>query len=171
MEKGMHYITVSFPKINKNLPIHNNFEFNQNEFNFRVGVYSTNKDVKIEEVEDGNEVGDFIFDSIEYNSEEKFYFAQEGETSSWRTIDFNNDRKDFGYFYYKNNSDAFIKERIEISSLQNVNCIPLLNGGYFMGKNGEEIKEEEQKQKSNKLQIKEIQRRRHIMMIKIQMIK
>ena len=40
-----------------------------------------------------------------------------------------------------------------------------------MGKNGEEIKEEEQKQKSNKLQIKEIQRRRHIMMIKIQMIK
>ena len=101
MEKGMHYITVSFPKINKNLPIHNNFEFNQNEFNFRVGVYSTNKDVKIEEVEDGNEVGDFIFDSIEYNSEEKFYFAQEGETSSWRTIDFNNDRKDFGYFIIK----------------------------------------------------------------------
>ena len=37
---------------------------------------------------------------------------------------------------------------MEISSLQNVNIIPLLNEGYFMGKNGEEIKEEEQKPKS-----------------------
>ena len=151
MEKGIYYIAVSFPKINKNLPIQNSFEFNQNEFNFRVGVYSTNKDLKLEEVEDGNEVGDFIFDSIAYNAEkneDKYYFAQEGEPSSWRTIDFNNDRKGFGYIYYKNNSDAFIRERMEISSLQNVNIIPLLNEGYFMGKNGEEIKEEEQKPKS-----------------------
>ena len=151
MEKGIYYVVVSFPKINKNLPIQNSFEFNQNEFNFRVGVYSTNKDLKLEEVEDGNEVGDFIFDSIAYNAEkneDKYYFAQEGEPISWRTIDFNNDRKGFGYIYYKNNSDAFIRERMEISSLQNVNIIPLLNEGYFMSKNGEEIQEEEQKPKS-----------------------
>ena len=151
MEKGIYYVSVSFPKINKSLPLQSSFEFNQNEFNFRVGVYSTNKDLKLEEVEDGNEVGDFIFDSIAYNAEkneDKYYFAQEGEPSSWRTIDFNNDRKGFGYIYYKNNSDAFIRERMEISSLQNVNIIPLLNEGYFMGKNGEEIKEEEQKPKS-----------------------
>ena len=151
MENGIYYVSVSFPKINKSLPLQSSFEFNQNEFNFRVGVYSTNKDLKLEEVEDGNEVGDFIFDSIAYNAEkneEKYYFAQEGEPSSWRTIDFNNDRKGFGYIYYKNNSDAFIRERMEISSLQNVNIIPLLNEGYFMSKNGEEIKEEEQKPKS-----------------------
>jgi len=151
MEKGIYYVSVSFPKINKSLPLQSSFEFHQNEFNFRVGVYSTNKDLKLEEVEDGNEVGDFIFDSIAYNAEkneEKYYFAQEGEPSSWRTIDFNNDRKGFGYIYYKNNSDAFIRERMEISSLQNVNIIPLLNEGYFMSKNGEEIKEEEQKPKS-----------------------
>ena len=151
MEKGIYYVSVSFPKINKSLPLQSSFEFNQNEFNFRVGVYSTNKDLKLEEVEDGNEVGDFIFDSIAYNAEkneDKYYFAQEGEPSSWRTIDFNNDRKGFGYIYYKNNSDAFIRERMEISSLQNVNIIPLLNEGYFMSKKGEEIIEEEQKPKS-----------------------
>ena len=151
MEKGIYYVAVSFPKINKSLPLQSNFEFNQNEFNFRVGVYSTNKDVKLEEVEDANELGDFIFDSIAYNAEkneEKYYFAQEGEPSSWRTIDFNNDRKGFGYIYYKNNSDAFIKERMEISSLQNVNIIPLLNEGYFMSKSGEQVLEEEPKPKS-----------------------
>ena len=37
---------------------------------------------------------------------------------------------------------------MEITSLQNVNIIPLLNEGYFIGKNEEEIKEEEQKPKS-----------------------
>jgi len=151
MEKGIYYVAVSFPKINKSLPLQSNFEFNQNEFNFRVGVYSTNKDVKLEEVEDANELGDFIFDSIAYNAEkndEKYYFAQEGEPSSWRTIDFNNDKKGFGYIYYKNNSDAFIKERMEISSLQNVNIIPLLNEGYFMSKSGEQVLEEEPKPKS-----------------------
>ena len=77
------------------------------------------------------------------SDEEKYYFAQEGETNSWRTIDFNNDRKGFGYIFYKNNSDAYIKERMEISSLQNINIIPILNEGYFMCKKGEEIKEEE----------------------------
>jgi hypothetical protein len=37
---------------------------------------------------------------------------------------------------------------MEISSLQNVNIIPLLNEGNFLSKKGEEIIEEEQKPKS-----------------------
>ena len=146
MEKGAYYVSVSFPKINKNEPLQNSFEFNQTEFNFRVGVYSTHKDAKLQEIEDKNELGDFIFDTISDNAEkneEKYYFAQEGEPNSWRAIDFNNDRKGFGYIFYKNNSDAYIKERMEISSLQNINIIPILNEGYFMCKKGEEIKEEE----------------------------
>ena len=146
MEKGTYYVSVSFPKINKNEPLQNSFEFNQTEFNFRVGVYSTHKDAKLQEIEDKNELGDFIFDTISDNAEkneEKYYFAQEGEPNSWRAIDFNNDRKGFGYIFYKNNSDAYIKERMEISSLQNINIIPILNEGYFMCKKGEEIKEEE----------------------------
>ena len=149
MEKATYYVAVSFPKMNKSAPLQDHFEFNQSEFSFRVGVYSTNKDVKFSEVEDSNEIGDFLFDSIADNAEkneEKYYFAQEGEPTSYRVIYFNNDKKGFGYIYYKNNSDAYIKERMEITSLQNINIIPLLNNGYFMSRKDEEVKEEEKEE-------------------------
>ena len=153
MEKGTYFISVSFPKINKNAPLQENFECNQTEISFRVGVYSTNKDVKFQEVEDKSEVRDFLFDSIAdiaEKNEEKYYFAQEGEPSSWRAIYFDNDKRGFGYIFYKNNSDAYIKERVEISSLQNVNILPLLKDGYFMSRKGEESKEEEREEKKPK---------------------
>ena len=157
MEKATYYIAVSFPKMDKNSPIQDHFETNQTEFSFRVGIYSTNKDVKFEEVEDKNEVGDFIFDAIRDNAEkneDKYYFAQEGEPSSYRVIYFNNDKKGFGYIYYKNNSDAYIKERMEITSLQNINIIPLLSYGYFMCRKGEEVNEEEKDPKTKQNVVK-----------------
>ncbi len=157
MEKATYYIAVSFPKMDKNSPIQDHFETNQTEFSFRVGIYSTNKDVKFEEVEDKNEVGDFIFDAIRDNAEkneDKYYFAQEGEPSSYRVIYFNNDKKGFGYIYYKNNSDAYIKERMEITSLQNINIIPLLSYGYFMCRKGEEVNEEEKDPKTKQNAVK-----------------
>ena len=42
---------------------------------------------------------------------------------------------------YKNTSDAYIKERIEVSSLKNVNIIPLLQDGFFIS-NPDLIEEE-----------------------------
>ena len=153
LEKGTYYVSVSFPKVNKNDPLQGSIEFNQNEFNFRVGVYSTNKDIKFSEIEDQKEVGDFIFEAIADNAEkneEKYHFAQEGEPNSWRTIYFDNDRKGFGYIFYNNNSDAYIKERIEISSLINVNIIPFLRDGYFMSLKGEELNEEKNEEKKPK---------------------
>ena len=156
MVKGTYYVNVIFPKLNKNESLHNNLEFNQTEFSFRIGVYSTIKDIKLMEIDDNLEIGDFIFNVLAENAEkneEKYCFAQEGEPTSWRTIHFDNDKKGFGYIFYKNNSDAYIKERIEISSLQNVNIIPLLKEGYFMCKNGEE-KLEDQKEEE-KLKVKQ----------------
>ena len=85
MEKGLYYVAVSFPKLNKNDPLQSKFEINQSEFSFRVGVYSTNKDVKFQEIEDNSEVEDFIFSAIADNAEkneDKYYFAQEGEPNS-----------------------------------------------------------------------------------------
>ena len=63
MEKGTYYVSVSFPKLNKIAPLQNNFEFNQTEFNFRVAVYSTNKDVKSEEISENKEFNDFVYDT------------------------------------------------------------------------------------------------------------
>ena len=145
MEKGIYYMAVSFPKNNqKNNFLQENCEFNQTEFSFRVGVYSSVKDVKFSPIEDKKEIGNFLYytllDTAEKN-EDKYFFAQEGEPNSWRCINFNNDKNGFGYIFYKNTSDAYIKERIEVSSLKNVNIIPLLQDGFFIS-NPDLIEEE-----------------------------
>ena len=147
MEKGVYYMSVSFPKFNKNNILQEKSEYNQSEFNFRVGVYSSIKEIKFNQIEDKSEINDYIYytilNSAENNEEDKYYFAQEGEPTSYRSINFNNDKSGFGYIFYKNESDAYIKERIEVSSLNNVNIIPILKDGYFMlNPNLEETKEE-----------------------------
>ena len=155
MEKGIYYMVVSFPKNNpKNNFIQENCEFNQTEFSFRVGVYSSIKDIKFSPIEDQTEIENFLYytllDTAEKN-EDKYFFAQEGEPNSWRCINFNNDKNGFGYIFYKNMSDAYIKERIEVTSLKNVNIIPLLQDGFFISNPNiieEETKTEESKPKS-----------------------
>ena len=158
MEKGVYYISVSFPKNNnKNNILQENYEYNQTEFSFRIGVYSSIKDIKFTPIEDKSEIEDYFYYTIldaEQKNDDKYYFAQEGEPNSWRSINFNNDKNGFGYIFYKNNSDAYIKERIEISSLKNVNIIPMLKDGYFMQnpnlEQSEEIKEEIKPKSKNK---------------------
>ena len=155
MEKGIYYMSVSFPKINKNNFLQEKPDFNQTEFSFRVGVYSSIKEIKFNEIEDKSEIEDFLYYTIlhsaEKNEEDKYYFAQEGEPSSYRSINFNNDKNGFGYIFYNNDSDAYIKERIEVSSLKNVNMIPMLKDGYFIQNPNfkEEIKEEPQPKSKN----------------------
>ena len=158
MEKGVYYISVSFPKNNnKNNILQENYEYNQTEFSFRIGVYSSIKDIKFTPIEDKSEIEDYFYYTIldaEQKNDDKYYFAQEGEPNSWRSINFNNDKNGFGYIFYKNNSDAYIKERIEISSLKNVNIIPMLKDGYFLQnpnlEQSEEIKEEIKPKSKNK---------------------
>ena len=158
MEKGVYYISVSFPKNNnKNNILQENYEYNQTEFSFRIGVYSSIKDIKFTPIEDKSEIEDYFYYTIldaEQKNDDKYYFAQEGEPNSWRSINFNNDKNGFGYIFYKNNSDAYIKERIEISSLKNVNIVPMLKDGYFMQnpnlEQSEEIKEEIKPKSKNK---------------------
>ena len=158
MEKGVYYISVSYPKNNnKNNILQENYEYNQTEFSVRIGVYSSIKDIKFTPIEDKSEIEDYFYYTIldaEQKNDDKYYFAQEGEPNSWRSINFNNDKNGFGYIFYKNNSDAYIKERIEISSLKNVNIIPMLKDGYFMQnpnlEQSEEIKEEIKPKSKNK---------------------
>ena len=140
IEKGTYYIVVSFPKINRSSPVLNELEFDNKNYNFRVGVYSNIKNLKINEVEDKSEIENFIYDIIEdraVKNNEKYSFAQEGEPSSYRCIEFENDGTGFGYIFYKNNSDGYIREKIELTTLDNVNLIPILNDGYFMCKKEE----------------------------------
>ena len=143
MEKGDYYMVVTFPKNNKNNLVQEKNEYNQTEFSFRIGVYSSIKDIKFTPLlDDKSEIDDYMFYTLlnrAQNDEEKYFFAQEGEPTSWRTINFNNDKNGLGYIFYNNESDAYIKERIEISSIKNVNIIPLLKNGFFIS-NPSEVK-------------------------------
>ena len=136
MEPGTYYIAVTFPKENKNFEMGNNLESKKfDKLSFRAGVYSNIKDAKIEdkiEENEKNDINDFVFNIISQlakENPEKYHFADEGENSSYRVINFDNNKSGYGYLYYNNNSDAFLRERIQLTSLVNVNLIPILKNG------------------------------------------
>ena len=142
---GTYYIAVTFPKAGAGFALQQNFENIDYDVNFRVGVYSSQKQLNVEGLNEKEieEVSGFAFEMVSNlanENKDKYYFAQEGEPKSFRVINFDNNSKGFGYIYYKNESDAFLRERAEISSLQNVVIIPFLKNGYCISEEKEEEK-------------------------------
>ena len=136
MEQGTYYIAVTFPKETKNFEINTLEAQKFDKLSFRVGIYSNLKDATIQDIDENekNDINDFVFNIISQlanENPEKYRFANEGENSSWRVINFDNNRNGYGYIYYDNNSDAFLRERVKITSLVNVNLIPILKEGKF----------------------------------------
>ena len=141
MTKGTYYIVVTFPKNKNEFDIPNQFEYKPFEkMTYRVGIYSPFDSLNINEIteKDKQTLGNFFDDLITVQAEglpkdEKYFFANEGEKTSWRALKFDDDTKSgYGYIYYNNNSDAFIREKIRIVELYNVNIIPMLKKGQFM---------------------------------------
>ena len=142
---GTYYIAVTFPKSGAGFALQQNFENIDYDVNFRVGVYSSQKQLNVEPLTEKEieEVSGFAFEMVSNlanENKDKYYFAQEGEAKSFRVINFDNNTNGFGYIYYKNESDAFLRERAEISSLQNVVIIPFLKNGYCISEEREEEK-------------------------------
>ena len=147
MTPGTYYIAVTFPRPGAGFALQQNFENIDYDINFRVGVYSTQKQLNVEGLneKEAEDVSGFAFEMVSNlanENKDKYYFAQEGEAKSFRVINFDNNTNGFGYIYYKNDSDAFLRERAEISSLQNVIIIPFLKNGYCISDEKEEEPEE-----------------------------
>ena len=145
---GTYYISVTFPQPNPGFSLQQNFENIDFDINFRVGVYSSQKQLNIEplnekEIEEVSGFGFEIVENLAKENKDKYYFAHEGEAKSFRVINFDNNPCGFGYIYYKNDSDAYLRERAEISSLQNVILIPFMKNGFLVSDNKEEKKEQE----------------------------
>ena len=150
MTPGTYYIAVTYPTPLAGFSLQQNFENIDFDINFRVGVYSSQKQLNIEPLNEKEieEVSGFAFEVVENLAKannDKYYFAHEGEAKSYRVINFDNNNCGFGYIYYKNDSDAFLRERAEISSLQNVIIIPFLKNGFLVSNEKEKEKEPEQK--------------------------
>ena len=148
MTPGVYYIAVTFPKEKNNFDINDNFEGNNFEkFSFRLGLYTNDKNLKIEDSseEEKKEIKNYIFNmlsQIAKENKEKYKFSNEGENNTFRVINFESNRNGFGYIYYENNSDAYLRERAEITSLINLNIIPIMKSGQFKKENKEKEDEE-----------------------------
>ena len=147
---GTYYISVTFPVPNPGFSLQQNFENIDFDINFRVGVYSSQKQLNIEplnekEIEEVSGFGFEIVENLAKDNQDKYYFAHEGEAKSYRVINFDNNSCGFGYIYYKNDSDAYLRERAEISSLQNVILIPFLKNGFLVSSEKEKEQKEPEK--------------------------
>ena len=60
------------------------------------------------------------------------YFALDGEPDLWRAVKLDNDRRGYGYIRYKNNSEAFLKDKLKFLAFKNITIIPFLEEGYFL---------------------------------------
>lgn len=137
MEKGNYYVVVTFPKKRDQFELSQTFQYrNFEKMTYRVGVYSPFKDLNINTISEKDKMSlsnflDELISEIAHANPDKYSFVQEGERTSWRAIHFDDSRSGFGYIYYENNSDAFIRERVKITELENVNIIPMLKKGQF----------------------------------------
>ena len=141
IQKGNYYVSVSFTNKDdtKDFSISNEVEVYDKNLNYRVGLYSnlSNQDYKFDQLNprEKNEKKNYILNLIKQETEtneNKIDFALEGEPDSWRVISLDNDRRGYGYIQYKNNSDAFLKEKLKFLKLKNISIIPFIEEGYFM---------------------------------------
>ncbi len=141
LKPGNYYVSVSFNdnEDKKDFTVSSEVEAFEKNFNYRVGLYSnlTYEDITFGQLnsKEKNEKKNYILNLIKQeteNSENKIDFALEGEPDSWRVISLANDRRGYGYIQYKNNSDAFLKEKLKFLKLKNISIIPFIEEGYFM---------------------------------------
>ena len=141
LKKGNYYVSISFTnkEENKDFSVSSEVEAFDKNLNYRIGLYSNlnNNDYNFAQLNprEKNEKKNYILNLIKQETEDsdnKIDFALEGEPDSWRVISLDNDRKGYGYIQYKNNSDAFLKEKLKFLKLKNISIIPFIEEGYFM---------------------------------------
>ncbi len=138
---GNYYVSVSFTNKDdkKDFTISNEIDSVDKKLNYRVGLYSNIKDEDVKcdilNAKEKNQKNNYLINLIKKetnNCEDKIDFGLEGEPDSWRVIKLDNDRRGYGYIQYKNNSDAFLKEKLKFLKLKNITIIPFIEEGYFM---------------------------------------
>ena len=141
LKEGNYYVSVSFTNKdeNKDFTVSKEVEDYDKNLNYRVGLYSdlNNDEYSFEQLNlrEKSDKKNYILNLIRQeteNSDNKIDFALEGEPDSWRVISLDNDRRGYGYIQYKNNSDAFLKEKLKFLKLKNISIVPFIEEGYFM---------------------------------------
>jgi hypothetical protein len=140
--KGNYYIAVSFPvdksRLEKENPLQKKSSIVEETFSYRVGLYSNLDKANIvdiqgeEETSIMNEFLKKVVYDLSLKNPDIYYFTEEGEKTSWRSISFEKEAGAYGYLSYNNDSDGFIYEYLSFSQLYNVNLIPIMEHGTLM---------------------------------------
>lgn len=148
MVKGNYYIAITFPKKQQDFNVPETFESRAFEkMTYRVGIYSTMDKLNLTLISEKErvEVSNFLEELIEQTASSCpniHRFSQENENNTWRAISFEQNSQGYGYIYYKNNSDAYLKEKMTFVELENVNIIPILKKGQIFQRGVIEEEEE-----------------------------
>jgi hypothetical protein len=135
--KGEYFVAVSFPNHSDDnvsdisaLTEHSQ-KIQEETFTYSLGVYSYLDELFLDKYEGKDDtLREFIkyvmFDAASKNPE-KYFFTDEGEPTSWRSISFEKEAGAYGYIVYNNNSDCYINEELNITQYLNINLIPIVD--------------------------------------------
>lgn len=137
---GNYFIAISFPSKSESIADVDDLEIQRKEnlkieiisnITFRVAVYSPLEKLNLSEVkslnkEFANFLKDVVIDLAKSNKTNIYYFQDEGEKESFRSISFERESGAYGYIYYDNNSEGFINEHLTFTNFLNINLIPMI---------------------------------------------
>jgi hypothetical protein len=140
LKKGRYYVAVSFPSKHEDSHVHDNHSkpisktaIVEDNFHYRVGIYCPIKKLKIVDLKGDDELEkckdflkDVMFDLAKQNPN-IYYFTEEKEKDTWRSISFEKEAGAYGFIAYENKSDAFIHEHLKFTQFYNLNLIPVLD--------------------------------------------
>ena len=144
VEPGQYMVRVSFPKDLKKTIIefeeyHDSYANFNEEFHFNVGTYtrpSCTAEFQVVSSDMSEEYNNSLADiwhrcliNRAINDKKKDFFYNENEVTTWRNLNFEHETEPIGYFVYKNDSNALIKERLSFSAFTNIQIIPLVKQG------------------------------------------
>lgn len=140
LEKGEYFIAVNFPSkhpelVKLGVTEELNTHLKADSFNILAGAYSSVSGVTLTDIaEDNNDFKHFFLEYIRSASQaldNNYYFEDEGEKESYRTTFFDQ-KSAYGYIFYENKSEGFIKEILTFSELSNINIYPILTTGKLV---------------------------------------
>lgn len=140
LEKGEYFIAVNFPSkhpeiVKLGVTEEFNTHLNAETFNILAGAYSSVSGVSLTDIaEDNNDFKHFFLEYIRSASQaldNNYYFEDEGEKESYRTTFFDQ-KSAYGYIFYENKSEGFIKEILTFTELSNINVYPILTPGKLV---------------------------------------
>jgi len=146
-EPGQYMLAISYPIKNDEYIMqggenmtYNNGTKSLSKLLFSLGLYSKQKNVKFEGYnftkKESTELLRHSLFKYAFNQKDYKNFALEDEKDSWRTCYLPENKGAIGFLIYQNQSQGYIYEKLNITHLQNINIISIIDQTQNMATSG-----------------------------------